>query len=144
MHVHLVFVMKYRRRVFDGDAVKRLRTIFGRVCTGFEAQLLEMDGENDHIHLLVEYPPKVVVSNLVNSLKGYPVACCARKGPISRTLLEGRAVVSVLLRLILRRYANLHRSTVHRAADTRLTPRTATPSALSFPALKDGALWHTR
>ncbi len=71
MHVHLVFVAKYRRRVFDGDAINRLRTIFAEVCTDFEAQLIEMDGEDDSAsHLLVEYPPKVAVSNLVNSLKG--------------------------------------------------------------------------
>jgi len=70
MHVHLVFVAKYRRKVFDGDAINRLRTIFANVCTDFEAQLIEMDGKDDYVHLLVEYPPKVAVSNLVNSLKG--------------------------------------------------------------------------
>jgi putative transposase len=31
---------------------------------------VEMDGEDDHVHLLVEHPPKVVVASLVNSLKG--------------------------------------------------------------------------
>ncbi|NLJ63274.1 MAG: IS200/IS605 family transposase, partial [Alcaligenaceae bacterium] len=31
---------------------------------------IKMDGEDDHVHLLVEYPPKVAVSNIVNSLKG--------------------------------------------------------------------------
>ena len=70
MHVHLVFVAKYRRRVFDGDAINRLRIIFAKTCADFEAQLIEMDGEDDHVHLLVEYPPKVAVSNFVNSLKG--------------------------------------------------------------------------
>ena len=70
MHVHLVFVTKYRRKVFDGDAIERLRRMFGRVCTDFGATLAEMDGEDDHVHLLVEYPPKVSVSGLVNSLKG--------------------------------------------------------------------------
>ena len=70
MHVHLVFVAKYRHRVFDGAAVQRLRAIFGKVCAGFEAHLIEMDGEDDHVHLLVEYPPKLAVSALVNSLKG--------------------------------------------------------------------------
>ena len=34
------------------------------------AQLVEMGGEDDHVHLLVQYPPKVAVSNLVISLKG--------------------------------------------------------------------------
>ena len=70
MHVHLVFVAKYRRKVFDKDAVDRLRELFAKVCTGFEAQLVEMDGEDDHVHLLVSYPPKVSVSAMVNSLKG--------------------------------------------------------------------------
>jgi putative transposase len=70
MHVHLVFVAKYRRKVFDGDAIDRLRGMFAKVCTDFEASLVEMDGESDHVHLLVEYPPKVSVSALVNSLKG--------------------------------------------------------------------------
>ena len=69
MHVHLVFVAKYRRKVFDGDAIERLRRMFERVCADFEATLAEMDGEDDHVHLLVEYPPKVSVSGLVNSLK---------------------------------------------------------------------------
>lgn len=70
MHVHLVFVAKYRRKVFDGDAIERLRKMFAKVCEDFEATLVEMDGEDDHVHLLVEYPPKVAVSALVNSLKG--------------------------------------------------------------------------
>ncbi|QSR89642.1 IS200/IS605 family transposase [Methylacidiphilum caldifontis] len=70
MHVHLVFVAKYRRRVFDGDAINRLRTIFAKACADFAAQLIEMDSKDDHMHLLVEYPPKVAVSSLVNSLKG--------------------------------------------------------------------------
>ena len=70
MHVHLVFVTKYRHRVLDGDAISRLRSIFNRVCTDFEAELVQLDGENNHVHLLVKYPPKVAVSHLVNSLKG--------------------------------------------------------------------------
>ena len=70
MHVHLVFVTKYRRAVFDADAIATLRAIFAKVCTDFQAELVEMDGEHDHVHLLVAYPPKVAVSALVNSLKG--------------------------------------------------------------------------
>jgi REP element-mobilizing transposase RayT len=47
-----------------------MRDIFGSVCADFEAELAEMDGEDDHVHLLVNDPPKVAVSALVNSLKG--------------------------------------------------------------------------
>jgi putative transposase len=70
LHVHLVFVTKYRRRVFDRDALQRLQAIFEKVCRDFEAQLVEINGEAHHVHLLIHYPPKHSVSSLVNSLKG--------------------------------------------------------------------------
>ena len=70
MHVHLVFVCKYRRNVFTRDALNDLQAIFAKVCQDFEADLVEFDGEEDHVHLLVNYSPKVAVSQLVNSLKG--------------------------------------------------------------------------
>ena len=70
LHVHLVFVLKYRRRAITARVLQALRGQFARVCTDFGASLKECDGEADHVHLLVEYPPKVSVSSLVNSLKG--------------------------------------------------------------------------
>ena len=70
MHVHLVFVTKYRRGVFTKEVIDDLHTIFSNVCKDFDAELVEFDGEDDHVHLLVNYPPKVSVSVLVNSLKG--------------------------------------------------------------------------
>ena len=41
-----------------------------KICAGFGATLEAFDGEDDHVHLLVCYPPKVALSTLVNSLKG--------------------------------------------------------------------------
>ena len=70
LHVHLVFVTKYRRRVLTEAAHETLRDIFTKVCQDFGAVLVESNGEDDHVHLLVEYPPKVAISTLVNSLKG--------------------------------------------------------------------------
>jgi len=70
MHVHLVFVTKYRRRIFDEDAIRCLRVLFEKVCVDFESRLVEMNGETDHVHLLINYPPKHSVSALVNCLKG--------------------------------------------------------------------------
>ena len=68
-------------KVFDGDAIERLRIIFAKTCADVEAQLIEMDGEEDHVHLLVEYPPKLAVSNLVNSLKGVSVRLLHKERP---------------------------------------------------------------
>ena len=70
IHAHLVFVTKYRRGVFKQEHMNSLETIFRSVCTDFDAQLVEFNGEVDHVHLLINYPPKVALSTLVNSLKG--------------------------------------------------------------------------
>lgn len=70
MHAHLVFVTKYRKDVFTSDLIDDLREIFAEVCRDFEADLIELNAGNDYVHLLVNYPPKVAISNLVNCLKG--------------------------------------------------------------------------
>lgn len=70
LHVHLVFVTKYRRDVLSELAIRDLSAIFDKVCTDFDATLVECNGEDDHVHLLVEYPPQLSLSKLVNSLKG--------------------------------------------------------------------------
>ncbi len=70
LHAHLVFVTKYRGKVLKEKHLVRLRDIFTEVCLDFEAQLKEFNGESDHVHFLVEYPPKVQLSKLVNSIKG--------------------------------------------------------------------------
>ena len=70
LRVHLVFVTKYRRGVLDDEMLTCCEDAMRKVCGNFEAALREFNGEADHVHLLVEYPPKVSVSALVNSLKG--------------------------------------------------------------------------
>ncbi len=70
LHAHLVFVTKYRYRVFDGKHLARCEEIMRDVCADFETDLVEFNGEDNHVHLLVNFPPKVAVSHLVNSLKG--------------------------------------------------------------------------
>ena len=69
MHVHLVFVTKYRKNIFNQYILAELKNIFIDICNSFEATLIEFDGEEDYVYLLVNYPPKMTVSKLVNSLK---------------------------------------------------------------------------
>ena len=61
---------RYRKKVVDGEAVEILRESFGGICRKFAAELIETNGAEDHVPLLVFYPPKVAVSALVDSLKG--------------------------------------------------------------------------
>jgi putative transposase len=114
MHVHSVFVTKYRRGVFTAQVLHDLRNIFTSVCSDFESQLMEFDGEDDPVHLLVNYPPKITVAALVNSLKGVSGRLLRLKNypSILRKLLGQVAVVAELLRRKLR-WRTHRRSTIH-------------------------------
>ena len=70
LHAHLVFLTKYRHRVFIDAHLSRMETIMRDVCADFETELVEFNGKTNHVHLLVNFPPKVALSRLVNSLKG--------------------------------------------------------------------------
>jgi len=70
LHAHLVFVTKYRRGALDADALERLKAIFSSICDRFDSELVEMNGEADHVHLLIRFQPKLALARLVNSLKG--------------------------------------------------------------------------
>ena len=67
--VHLVFTTKYRRQLFTGVMIEQLREAFESACVKLECELIEMDGEQDHVHLLISYPPKLSISVMVNNLK---------------------------------------------------------------------------
>ena len=68
--VHLVFVVKYRRKALSDAALDRMQEVCLGVAEKMGFQLMELNGEADHVHLLVEYPPTLSVSSLVNHLKG--------------------------------------------------------------------------
>lgn len=70
LHAHIVFVTKYRGKVFNSEHLTKLEEIFRDLCEASEVSLVEFNGEQDHVHMLIEYPPKVQISKLVNILKG--------------------------------------------------------------------------
>lgn len=70
LHVHWVFVTKYRRQVFTKAILDEMQSVFERVCLEQGVQLTEFDGEADHVHLLLNYPPKLSIALLVKQLKG--------------------------------------------------------------------------
>ena len=61
---------KKRRHVLSGPDIDFLRETFSAIAQSYGATISQMDGEDDHVHLLVEYPPNVSLSKLVNALKG--------------------------------------------------------------------------
>lgn len=71
LHAHLVFVTKYRRKVFTDDMLTYCQTTMGEVCADLDAELVEFNGEADHVHLLVAYPPTLAISQLVHRRSAY-------------------------------------------------------------------------
>ena len=95
LHVRLVFVTTYRRKVFTARIINELKTIFETVCLQFNAKLIEFDGEEDHVHLLILYPPKLSIADLVFKLKGTSsVIIRNRNYPSVKSQLWGKALWS--------------------------------------------------
>lgn len=67
--VHIVFVTKYRQKAISSMMLDRLREIFQETCDKWECQILEFNGESDHVHLLVNFSPQVQLSKLIANLK---------------------------------------------------------------------------
>jgi putative transposase len=69
LHAHIVFVTKYRRKVFGKLHLNAFTHHASQICKEDNVRLKECNGEADHVHLLIEFPPTIQLSNLVNRLK---------------------------------------------------------------------------
>lgn len=70
LKIHLVCVTKYRRKIFTLQSLAVIEKSFREVATRMGLQIQEFNGESDYIHVLIEYPPKLSISQMVNALKG--------------------------------------------------------------------------
>lgn len=70
LKAHLVCITKYRRSVFTGESINLIEKSFREVAEKMNFQVLEFNGEDNHVHALIEYPPKLSISQIVNALKG--------------------------------------------------------------------------
>jgi len=66
---HLVLVTKYRKKCITKDMLKRLEEIIKDICKRWDVELLEFNGEEDHIHLLISAHPSMELSKFINNLK---------------------------------------------------------------------------
>ena len=67
---HLVVVTKYRNKVINKEILDRLSEIFTHIMEeSWKCNILEFNGEEDHIHVLFETPPQVELAKLINNIK---------------------------------------------------------------------------
>jgi putative transposase len=67
---HIVFAPKYRRKIFFGEKRQEIGAMLRQLCKWKEVNILEAEVCPDHVHMLVEIPPKISISSFMGYLKG--------------------------------------------------------------------------
>lgn len=70
LKAHIICIAKYRDQVFSPEELELIEKVFYEVAKKMNMQILEINGEENHLHALIEYPPKLSISKILNSLKG--------------------------------------------------------------------------
>ena len=67
---HVVFAPKYRRKVFYGEKRLEIGAILRELCNWKGVKIIQAEVCIDHVHMLIEIPPKMSVSSFMGFLKG--------------------------------------------------------------------------
>ena len=70
IHLHMVWITKYRKPVMHDAVAYRVRDILREVCKREDVEIIKGHVSTDHVHLFVSIPPQVTISRLVQKLKG--------------------------------------------------------------------------
>jgi putative transposase len=70
IHLHLVWVTKYRKPILTGEVGVRVRELIRQICRDEEIEIIKGSVSRDHVHLMVSIPPQVTISRLVQRMKG--------------------------------------------------------------------------
>ena len=69
LHYHLIFVTKYRKKVFDDEVSNRARELFEAIAPNYKIEALEWNHDQDHIHVLFKAQQKTELSKFINAYK---------------------------------------------------------------------------
>jgi putative transposase len=70
LNYHLIFVVKYRRKVLSQERVKLLKTMIYKQTDDFNINIKEMETDKDHIHILFSSKPSLKITNFIKKVKG--------------------------------------------------------------------------
>ena len=70
IHLHMVWITKYRRPALTGEVATRARDLMRDICAQHEVQIIKGHVSKDHVHMFVSIPPQVTISRLMQWLKG--------------------------------------------------------------------------
>jgi putative transposase len=86
-HYHIVWCLKYRRKVLVGDVEKRLKSIVNDVAKEMRVHILEMETDEDHIHILADIDPQFGAARFIKAAKGRSSRLLRKEFPFLKTKL---------------------------------------------------------
>ena len=89
---HIVWITKYRYKVLEGALRERIRTIIRQLCKELSVQIVSGVLSREHVHMFVEIPPHITVSDFVRRVKG-----CRWSSGLAQALLGAAFLGSGLL-----------------------------------------------
>jgi len=131
---HLVWCPKYRKRIFEREEVReRAKQMVGEICEAYDIEIEEMELTEEHIHLLVSFPPTRSIGEVVRIIKSNSGRGLFREFPGLRKRLWGgelwedgyfaRTVGDRMTSEVIRKYIASHRELEHGPAQLALKLR---------------------
>ena len=90
IHLHLVWITKYRKKILSGDITQKARALIRGICEKYQVEILKGHIAPDHIHLFVSIPQNLAVSKLMQQLKGRTSHAMINEFPLLRRQYWGR------------------------------------------------------
>ena len=127
--VHLVWVTKYRYKVLDGDVQKRCRELLIQICDSEDVRILSGVVSKDHVHMHVEYPPSLSLSDLVKRLKGRSSRLLQKEHPALQKRYWGKHLWAIgygvwstgnITEEVVEEYLKRHKSSANDQSDFKL------------------------
>ena len=67
---HLVWIVKYRKKVLRGVIAQRCRELLRQICKEQDIDILKGHVSSDHVHMMISSPPYLSISKIIQQLKG--------------------------------------------------------------------------
>jgi putative transposase len=90
LEVHLIWILKYRKRVLAGPVAIRARDLLRQIALEHEIEIISGKVSSDHIHMFISYHPTQQISKVVQWLKGISSRMLLSEFPHLRKQLWGR------------------------------------------------------
>ena len=87
LHYHLILVVKYRRQVFTDEISERAKEIFEYIAPSYKIELVELNHDKDHVHILFKGQPKTEISKFINAYKSASSRLLKKEFPVIRQRL---------------------------------------------------------